>query len=213
MCDRLEVKNLSKRIGVKNILTSISFSAYTNDVLVITGPNGAGKTTLLRLIAGLSKKTAGEILWNGLAYGIDHGLLGYVSHKPMLYETLSVLENMTFFTNMYGKFSQIRVRELLEKVDLWLYRYEPVAILSRGMQQRLALARTLAIEPTLLLYDEPFTGLDFDGQQLLRNVLQENRATSIQILITHELHVLQGLSYDELKLHRGHLVAEGVGGG
>ena len=210
MSDQLDVVHLSKRIGPKRILTDISFSSTTGDLLVITGPNGAGKTTLLRLIAGLSKKSSGDILWNGSSYGIDHGSLGYLSHKPMLYETLSVLDNMVFFAKMYGKFSMERIGQLLEQVGLWLYRYEPAAVLSRGMQQRLALARTLLLEPRLILYDEPFTGLDYDGQELLRNVLEAKRADSIQIVISHELNLLQELPYIEKKLVRGQMVREGV---
>ena len=210
MSDQLDVIGVSKQIGPKRILTDVSFSSITGELLVITGPNGAGKTTLLRLIAGLSKKSSGQILWNGSCYGIDHGSLGYLSHKPMMYETLSVLDNMVFFAKMYDRFSMESIERLLERVGLWLYRYEPAAVLSRGMQQRLALARTLLFDPKLILYDEPFTGLDFNGQKLLREVLEEKRANSIQIVISHELSLLQGLPHEEMKLLRGRMVREGV---
>lgn len=208
--DLLEVNKLSKEIGVKRILKEVSFRAKTGDLLVLTGPNGAGKTTLLRLLAGLSPKSSGMILWNGASYDLGHGQIGYVSHKPMLYETLSVQENLVFFGQIYGRGSMDRVRELLSMVGLWLHRYEPVGVLSRGMQQRLALARTLISEPKLILYDEPFTGLDQEGQGLLRAILEEQRIRSIQIVITHELDLLAGLPFEQIRLEEGQLVQGGL---
>lgn len=103
-----------------------------------------------------------------------------------------------------------RVRELLSMVGLWLHRYEPVGVLSRGMQQRLALARTLISEPKLILYDEPFTGLDQEGQGLLRAILEEQRIRSIQIVITHELDLLAGLPFEQIRLEEGQLVQGGL---
>ena len=129
----LVVRHLKKQIGAKQILKDVSFQAGLGELLAITGANGAGKTTLLRIIAGLSRKSGGEVIWNG-------GNIGYIAHQPMLYGSLSVQENLAFFAEMYGTMSQRRVQELLELVDLWLYRLEPAAVLSRGMQQRLAIA-------------------------------------------------------------------------
>lgn len=208
--DLLEVNQLSKQIGAKRILKDVSFRASTGDLLALTGPNGAGKTTLLRVLAGLTPKSAGVILWNGSSYNLSHGLIGYVSHKPMLYESLSVQENLVFFGQMYGRVLPDRVQELLSMVGLWLHRYEPVGVLSRGMQQRLALARTLILDPKLILYDEPFTGLDQDGQELLQSILEEQRNRSIQILITHELKLLEGLPYEQIRLQDGQLVQGGA---
>lgn len=208
--DLLEVNHLSKQIGAKRILKDVSFRASTGDLLALTGPNGAGKTTLLRLLAGLTHKSAGVILWNGSSYDLSHGQIGYVAHKPMLYESLSVQENLVFFGQMYGRVFPDRVQELLSMVGLWPHRYEPVGVLSRGMQQRLALARTLILEPKLILYDEPFTGLDQDGQELLRLILEDQRTRSIQILITHELKLLEGLPYEQIRLQDGQLVQGGL---
>ncbi len=199
----LVVKGLHKQIGAKWILKDVSFEAKTGNLVVITGPNGAGKTTLLRILAGLLPKSGGEVLWNGSNYGLNHGQIGYVAHKPMLYETLSVHANLRFFGRMYGAASEKWERELLTLVDLWQYRNEPVAILSRGMQQRLALARVLVSRPHMILYDEPFTGLDQDGKRLLRGVLEEVRQQAIQLLITHEPGLLEGSCYEELRLRAG----------
>jgi heme ABC exporter ATP-binding subunit CcmA len=201
--DALTVKQIHKQIGAKWIIRDISFEARTGDLVVITGPNGSGKTTLLRILAGLIPKSRGQVLWNGSEYGLDHGAIGYVAHKPMLYENLSVYNNLRFFGRMYGTGSKEWERELLTLVDLWHYRHEPAAILSRGMQQRLALARALVSRPRMILYDEPFTSMDQDGQRLLRGVLEENRPKTIQLLITHEPQLMEGFCYGELRLKDG----------
>jgi heme exporter protein A len=198
----LVVRHLKKQIGAKQILKDVSFQAGLGELLAITGANGAGKTTLLRIIAGLSRKSGGEVIWNG-------GNIGYIAHQPMLYGSLSVQENLAFFAEMYGTMSQRRVQELLELVDLWLYRLEPAAVLSRGMQQRLAIARALMIAPALLLYDEPFTSLDADGRAVLRRVLAEYRPRTVQLVITHEPQHFGELGYREIRLKDGRVVEGG----
>lgn len=203
--DILEVKRLSKEIDGRRILFDISFRAQTGELLVITGPNGAGKTTLFRVLAGLMRKDSGQVLWNGASLSLGHGQVGYISHQPMLYGSLSVLENLSFFGKMYGSLTENRVQELLTLVGLWLYRYEPVAVLSRGMQQRLAIARALVSSPSLILYDEPFNSLDAEGQALLRGIVEECRKHTIQLLITHELNHLASLTYRNLYFDCGTL--------
>ncbi|HHT41925.1 MAG TPA: heme ABC exporter ATP-binding protein CcmA [Firmicutes bacterium] len=207
--DVLVVKELQKQLGHKQILKNISFQAVTGDLLVITGPNGAGKTTLLRILAGLLPKSGGEVLWNGAELALDHGRVGYISHQPMLYANLTVQENLRFFGEMYGTMGAERVQELLELVGLWLYRLEMVSVLSRGMQQRLAIARALMADPTLILYDEPFTSLDADGREILRQVFEQHRDRSIQLAITHEPQHFAGLTYRHLGLDGGRVVERG----
>ena len=201
--DVLEVRQLHKQIGAKRILKEISFQVVTGELVVITGPNGAGKTTLMRILAGLLPKSGGQVLWNGSGYDLSRGGIGYVSHKPMLYETLSVQDNLRFFGRMYGTATKGRVQELLTLVGLWHYRHEPAGVLSRGMQQRLAIARALMPRPRMILYDEPFTSLDMDGQRLLKGVLNDRRPESIQLVISHELHLMNALAYRELRLKDG----------
>lgn len=210
MGDILAVENVSKQIQEKIILGNISFTAVTGDLIAITGPNGAGKTTLLRMIAGLMTVTAGRILWNQEQYGLEHGRIGYLSHQPMLYDSLSVLENLSFFAKLYNCYSPQSVQEILTRVGLWLARYEPAAVLSRGMQQRLAIARTLVSTPRLILYDEPFTGLDREGRELLLGLLAENQPRTVQVLVTHDLTLLDGLKCREIKIECGKMVEEGV---
>lgn len=209
--DILEVRQLRKQIGVKRILKDVSFKTTTGELLAITGSNGAGKTTLMRILAGLLPKSGGDVLWNDTNLNLNHGRIGYISHKPMLYETLSVQENLTFFGQMYGTMTQKRVQELLNLVGLWIYRLEPAAVLSRGMQQRLALARALIVDPSLILYDEPFTSLDPESQRLLRQILRKSQSKAIQIVITHELSLLDGLPFREIRLQDGLVMQGGLG--
>ena len=203
--DALVVRGLHKQIGGRTILKGVSFEATTGDLVMITGPNGAGKTTLLRILACLLPKSAGEVLWNGTPYGLEHGAIGYISHKPMLYESLSVYDNLQFFGRMYGASSKEFEQELLTLVGLWHYRYEPAAVLSRGMKQRLAIARMLISRPRLILYDEPFTSLDQEGQDLLKRLLEKERLKTIQLIVTHEPRLLSGLEYKELRLQGGRI--------
>lgn len=203
--DALVVRGLHKQIGGRTILKGVSFEATTGDLVMITGPNGAGKTTLLRILACLLPKSAGEVLWNGTPYGLEHGAIGYISHKPMLYESLSVYDNLQFFGRMYGASSKEFEQELLTLVGLWHYRYEPAAVLSRGMKQRLAIARMLISRPRLILYDEPFTSLDQEGQDLLKRLLEKERLKTIQLIVTHEPRLLRGLEYKELRLQGGRI--------
>jgi len=204
--DTLVVKNVEKRMGHRQILKDVSFQASTGDVVAITGGNGAGKTTLLRIIAGLWRKSGGEVLWNGSSMGLDQGRTAYISHQPMLYGSLSVGENLAFFGRMYGTMNPDRLQELLELVGLWLYRLEPASALSRGMQQRLAIARALMADPALILYDEPFTSLDADGRNMLRQVLESRRSSTVQLVVTHELGHLAGLAFREIMLKGGRAV-------
>lgn len=99
-----------------------------------------------------------------------------------------------------------RLQELLELVGLWLYRLEPASALSRGMQQRLAIARALMADPALILYDEPFTSLDADGRNMLRQVLESRRSSTVQLVVTHELGHLAGLAFREIMLKGGRAV-------
>ncbi|NLL43292.1 MAG: heme ABC exporter ATP-binding protein CcmA [Firmicutes bacterium] len=211
--DVLELRGLQKKIGLKQILKDVSFQSSTGDLVAITGVNGAGKTTLFRILAGLMPKSGGQALWNGENLELNHCRVGFIAHRPMLYGSLSVQENLAFFGQLYETGSPERVQELLELVGLWLYRLEPASVLSRGMQQRLALARALVGNPSLILYDEPFTSLDLGGRDILRQVFAEYRPRTIQLVISHELEHFQDLAYKEIRLEEGRAVQGGNGRG
>ena len=155
----IAARGLGRSFGSKRVLRDLDLDVADRDLLVVTGPNGSGKSTLLALCAGLLAPTRGE-----LEVEVDRGRIGYLAHEPLVYRELTALENL----DLYGRLYRVperreRIGMLLERYGLWEARRERVATFSRGMQQRLALCRTLLHEPDLLLLDEPYAGLDEEG--------------------------------------------------
>lgn len=163
------------------------------DFLVVTGPNGSGKSTLLALCAGLLAPTSGEI-----AVDAARERIGYVAHEPLVYKELTALENL----DLYGRLYRIperreRIGMLLERFGLWESRRERVATFSRGMAQRLALCRAVLHDPELLLLDEPYSGLDAAGAELLDGELAALRAGKHTfVLATHDPQRVAHLATD-----------------
>jgi ABC-type multidrug transport system ATPase subunit len=183
----IRARALEKRYGDKRILRGIELDVGPDDFLLVTGPNGSGKTTLLRLCAGLAAPTRGE-----LELDITRGRLGYVGHEPLVYRELTALENL----DLYGRLYRVperreRVGMLLERFGLWDARHDRAASYSRGMLQRLALCRAFLHEPSLLILDEPYSGLDDDGVLLLDRELAERSARAAFVVATHEPDRLQ----------------------
>jgi ABC-type multidrug transport system ATPase subunit len=183
----IRARALEKRYGDKRILRGIELDVTPDDFLLVTGPNGSGKTTLLRLCAGLAAPTRGE-----LELEVARGRLGYVGHEPLVYRELTALENL----DLYGRLYRVperreRVGMLLERFGLWDARHDRAASYSRGMLQRLALCRAFLHEPSLLILDEPYSGLDDDGVLLLDRELAERRARAAFVVATHEPDRLQ----------------------
>src|SRR5690606_16948793 len=161
----IEARGLEKWYGPHPAVRGIGFDLAAGEFLTLFGPNGAGKTTLLRMLAGALRPTRGEIRVAGEA--IDHAedgwrrRIGVLSHQTFLYARLSAAENLRFYGRLYGLDALgERVERGLREVGLLERRDSLVQGFSRGMQQRLALARTLLHEPELVLLDEPYTGLD-----------------------------------------------------
>jgi heme ABC exporter ATP-binding subunit CcmA len=187
---------LEKRFGPKRVLRGLDLEVERGGFVVVTGPNGSGKTTLLRLIAGLAAPTSGE-----LEVRAERGELGFLGHEPLVYRELSALENL----DLYGRLYRVperreRIGMLLERFGLWDARAERVAAYSRGMQQRLALCRVLLHEPALLLLDEPFSGLDAAGAELLDRELAERRGRATFVVATHDAERLAPLASAQLGL-------------
>lgn len=189
----LSVQRLSKQFGVHWALREVSFDVGAGDVVTLFGPNGAGKTTLVRLVATLGKPTSGVIVLDGRplkasAASVRQGI-GFVSHQPLLYPDLTAHENLTFFARLYGLTeSRPRIDALLGRVGLAHRADDPVRQYSRGMQQRLSLARALLHDPRLLLLDEPYTGLDPAAMDWLTGMLAELKRQGHTILMTsHDL--------------------------
>lgn len=172
----IEMRRLTKAFGRKMVLRGIDMRVAVGESLVIFGPNGAGKTTLIRILAGLSRPTGGTLMIGGLdmakhAEGVRR-YLGVVSHAPLLYDSLTAQENLQFFARLYGMQRPAeRIAGLLEQVGLAPRRNDLVRTYSRGMVQRLAIARALLHDPPVLLLDEPDTGLDPQAAEMLHRLL------------------------------------------
>ncbi|MBX3014494.1 MAG: heme ABC exporter ATP-binding protein CcmA [Caldilineaceae bacterium] len=187
------VHNLYKRYGAKSILKGVNLAIGEGEVVALLGANGAGKSTLLRIIAGLLKADRGDILLSGVpiqkASTELRRYIGFVSHAPLLYEHLSGLENLTFFAELYDLQQHTeRIEATLQAVDLWRRRHDLVRTYSRGMQQRLAIARAILHDPPVLLLDEPDTGLDQQSSHMLQSMLAQLSDKRRAILFsTHNL--------------------------
>jgi heme exporter protein A len=188
----LEAARLEKAYGPLRAVDGVSFSLALGDFLTVFGPNGAGKTTLLRLLSGALRPTAGEVRLAGEALdpaGTDwRARIGVLSHQTYLYGHLTAAENLRFYGTLYGIRDAERLRWSLARVGLAERADSRVRTFSRGMRQRLALARTLLHDPELVLLDEPYTGLDAHAAAVLREVLgalKDGRRSVI--MVTHNL--------------------------
>jgi heme exporter protein A len=172
----IQVRELVKTFGTRQALSGINLDVASGDRVMLVGPNGAGKTTLLRILATLSRPTAGEIVINGCD-AVTSGpkirrTIGYLSHETLLYEDLTAVQNLQFYARMYGLADAVsRIEVLLARVGLSDRGDDLVRTFSRGMRQRLATARAVLHRPTLLLLDEPYTSLDAGAAEMLTQLL------------------------------------------
>jgi heme exporter protein A len=208
----IRVQRLVKNFGAHPVLRGVDLHVQPGEYLVLVGPNGAGKTTLLRLLATLARPTSGEVRVGGwlLPQSADRvrSHLGFVSHQPLLYADLTAEENLRFFARMYAlQDASVRIGEVLDLAGLAKRRGDLVGSFSRGMQQRLTIARATLHRPDVLLLDEPYTGLDQDAvamlDEVLRSVASDGRTI---VMTTHNL--ARGLcnSHRVAVLSRGRIV-------
>lgn len=207
------VKKLVKRFGLKTVLRGLDFQVQPGEFVALLGPNGAGKTTFLRILASLSRPSLGEVEIAG--YKLPHqaaqvrARLGVVSHLPLLYGDLSAEENLRFYASLYGFTNyQSRITEILEMVGLETRRHDLVRTFSRGMQQRLAIGRAILHNPDVMLFDEPYTGLDQDATSMLDQVLKVVAAQGRTVVMTsHDLSHAEELATRFDILSRGVIAA------
>jgi heme exporter protein A len=188
----LEAKSLRRNFGSLVAVDGVDFALAPGAFLTVFGPNGAGKTTLLRLLGGGLSPTAGEVRVGGQPVVTSdarvRGRIGVLSHQTFLYGHLTAAENLAFYASLYGVRDRDRVSASLDRVGLAGRAHSFVKGFSRGMRQRLALARTLLHEPDLVLLDEPYTGLDAHAAVVLRDVLgalKDGKRTVV--MVTHNL--------------------------
>lgn len=194
----VEARSLTRRYGALWAVRGVSFALSAGEFLTVFGPNGAGKTTLLRMLCGGVRPTGGEarVCGESVADSEDEGWrrrVGLLSHQSFLYPGLTAAENLDFYARLYAlPDRRARVERALDDVGLLPRARDRVRGFSRGMQQRVALARTLLHDPEVVFLDEPYTGLDPHAAAMLRATLErlkDGRRTVV--LVTHNLS--QGL--------------------
>jgi heme exporter protein A len=191
----IDVQALVKTYDLLPVLRKLSLQIQRGELVALLGPNGSGKSTLLRLLCGLSRPTAGTIRIGGWDLPKEaaavRAQLGLVSHKAILYDTLTAQENLRFFARLYNLPAasiDTRITEMLTQVGLARRAHDLVRTFSRGMLQRLSIARALLHNPDILLLDEPYTGLDQDASRVLDDLLRAAHADGRTILMTtHDL--------------------------
>ncbi len=210
----IQIHGLVKRYGLNTALRGVDLHVRDGEFVTLVGPNGAGKSTLMRIVATLLAPTEGQVSVGGWDFPANAGKvrrhIGLVSHQSLLYHDLSAAENLTFFARLY-QLDDIegRVNQALKKVGLFARQRDPVAGFSRGMVQRLTIARATLHEPDVLLMDEPYTGLDQDASLLLDSLLaQESNKGRTILMITHDL--IHGLEHSDRVaiLNNGRIVYE-----
>jgi heme exporter protein A len=176
----IDVQGLSKYYGRFSALRDLSLQVRPGEFIALFGRNGAGKTTFLKILAGLSRSSSGAVriqVPGAAPTKPVRGFIGYLSHNTVLYPDLTALENLRFFARLLDLPSHdADLMEKIDKVGLAGRERDPVRNYSRGMQQRLAIARAFMHDPALLLLDEPFTGLDQAGTDFLRQYLSDAHA-------------------------------------
>jgi len=213
------VDGLEKKFGSVTAIDQLSFKVDEGEVLGLLGPNGAGKTTTVRILASLISPTAGSARVSGHDVTLEPSkvrqTVGILTENPCLYERLTAYENLEFFAEAYGvslcQQRRERIQELLEFFNLWGRRGDKVAHFSKGMKQKLAIARALVHEPPVLLLDEPTAGLDPESAKEVRDMItrlsRENRAI---LLCTHRLEDAERLCDHVMVVSKGRCIAAGT---
>ncbi|ORO43626.1 amino acid ABC transporter ATP-binding protein [Streptococcus oralis] len=205
----LELRNINKSFGGKQILTNFSLSIPEKQILAIVGPSGGGKTTLLRMLAGLETIDSGEIYYNGESLAIDElekrNLLGFVFQDFQLFPHLSVLENLTLSPiktmSMEKEVAEKKARGLLDQLGLAGHADAFPFSLSGGQKQRVALARAMMINPEIIGYDEPTSALDPELRLEVEKLILQNKERGMtQIVVTHDLQFAENIADQILKV-------------
>ncbi len=209
----IETNSLTRRFNGFTAVDGLSFRVEDGEIFGLLGPNGAGKTTTLRLLSCLISPTSGGAMVGGLDISKDQSAIrnsiGILTESPSVYERLTAVENLEFFAKAYGmsdkaEISQ-RIKEVLDFFQLWERRQDKVATYSKGMKQKLALARALVHNPQILFLDEPTSGLDPEASKLIRDLIGRlgNLESRTIILSTHRLEDAEKLCRSVMIISRG----------
>lgn len=212
----IDVDHYNKLYGDFAAVQDLSFSVNPGDVLGLVGPNGAGKTTTLRALAGILQPTSGHIRIAGFDLATDavkaKARLAFIPDEPALFDYLTVTEHLRFIARLYGvPNAEPQIAPLLEELELTPKKDALPSELSRGMKQKLAIACGLLHEPSVLLLDEPLTGLDPVGiRRMKETIAGRARAGTTVVLSSHLLHLVEELCTRLLIIRKGRAVAFGT---
>jgi ABC-2 type transport system ATP-binding protein len=212
----LEVQGLTKYFGRRTAVDQVSFKVNPGEIVGYLGPNGAGKSTTVKMLVGMLKPSRGHILINGRK--IERDLeeykmrVGYVPEEAVLYSHLSGYE----FLQLVGRLRGMEENELNNKIDsllrvclLYPFKYSPIISYSKGMKQKIMMMAALLHNPDILIFDEPFSGLDVSSVLIFRKLLKSLAATGKSILFSsHVLEIIEKMCDRVLIIHQGHLVAD-----
>ncbi len=207
-------EGVTKSFGNIQALCGVDLKVRRGEFLTVFGPNGAGKTTLIKLFATLTKPTSGKLIIANQDIKKEpdkvRGLIGVISHDPYLYVNLSALENIKFFASLYGvSQTEEKAVEVIKQLGLESRMHDLVRTFSRGMQQRLDVARAIVHEPKILLLDEPYTGLDQHGARIFGELLKWLKSQNRTIIMTtHNLPEGLEISDRAVILDRGKIIYE-----
>ena len=205
-------RNVSKQFGTRSVLRNISFEVQEGAFVSIFGPNGAGKTTLLRMLATLERPTSGTLSVQGFSLDTNaeqaRACIGLLSHTPMMYGNLTAQENLEFYARMYGvQNAQQRIDDLLGEVGLLHRKHDRLKVFSQGMCQRLTIARALLHNPSIMLLDEPYAGLDPYAVDVFDTLLERIVPYHTCVMVSHDISHISPFSQKSLLLARGEIYA------
>ena len=208
----IETKKLSKVFGNRKAVDDVTISVPKGAFLSIFGPNGAGKTTLLRVLSTLSRATSGTATLMGVDLKEDpdraRDHIGLISHNSMLYPDLTAEQNLMIYARLYGVVEpEARVLDLLEAVELKHRRLDAVRTFSRGMTQRLSIARALVHDPDVVFLDEPYSGLDPHAVEIFDELIEQQREGRTFVMVSHDLQKGFAMCTHALVLAKGRVVA------
>lgn len=208
----IEVKSLTKTFGNLYALKEVHLNLGKGEFLTIFGPNGAGKTTLIRILSTITKATSGEITIGGVSLKKTpeqiRRQIGVIAHQTFLYDDLTAEENLRFYGKLYDvKNLDAKIAAIISEVGLDLRRRDRVRTFSRGMQQRLSIARAMIHDPEFLFLDEPYTGLDQHASEMLTGWLKRVRNSQrTTLMVTHDLERGLDMADQVAILNRGKIV-------
>lgn len=208
----ISLKQAMKIYGHLTALRKVDLDIFKGQSITIFGPNGAGKSTLLKILSMQSRLTSGSLLYNNIPYkklNDDFRYnFGVISHQPFVYGGLSAMENLKFYGSLYNVSNvEEKASELLKQLDLYKRKDDLVRTFSRGMLQRISIARALIHSPEIIFLDEPYTGLDNHSAQTLSTILKEQlKNNKTIIMVTHEIET--GLSFADtvIIMNKGKIV-------